>query len=228
MLAALAAWACTSPVALAPTPAAGVPPSPAHPGGASRLDVLDFVVGNADTWPRRGDQGQHQVVDPSKQEVCWVKYGNPRTFECWRWDDQWVYHRVDHGLDNRSEESYEFTDGRWLPRWLDAGGVWSLDVKANRVRWFEADCRISETKSREQPYQLRAWFDGARDAGPDLGVRDVLVLEYSPDPDSPTPRTERFQFARGAGWFSWEIPQKVVRFDRFGGPVRARAAACGE
>lgn len=216
--------ACMSPVA----PEAGPGPTSAESPAARRLDVLDFVVGNADSWPRRGDQGQHQVVDPSKREVCWVKYGNPRTFECWRWDDQWVYHRVDHGLDGRSEESYEFTDGRWLPRWLDEDGVWSLDVKTNRVRWFEADCRISETKSREQPYRLRAWFDGVRDAGPDLGVRDVLVLEYVPDPDSPTARTERFHFARGAGWFSWEIPQKVVRFDRFGGPARARGPACGE
>ena len=45
-----------------------------------------------------------------------MKYGNPRRFECWRWDDRFIYHAVDHGLDGDSNESYMFTDGRWLAR----------------------------------------------------------------------------------------------------------------
>ena len=225
---ALAAWACTSPVAPAPTPAATGPSSSTGSGRAARLDVLDFIIGSPETWPRYGGQWQHQVVDSSKRDVCWVKYGNPRMFECWRWDEEWIHHKVDHGIDGETGESYEFTDGRWLPRWIEDSGVWSLDVPGNRVRWFEPDCQLSDSKSREQPYRLRAWLERGRDAGPDLGVRDVLVLEYTPDPGREAPHTERFQFARGAGWFSWEDPRKVVRFDRFGGPVRQRAKACGE
>ena len=148
--------ACMNPVAPAPGASAARPSAAEPPIGSLRLDVLDFIVGSPDTWPRYGGQWQHQVVGLSKREVCWVKYGNPRMFECWRWDDEWIHHHVDHGIDGGTGESYEFTDGRWLPRWLDEDGVWSLDVSGNRIRWFEPDCRLSESKSREQPYRLRA------------------------------------------------------------------------
>jgi hypothetical protein len=194
--------------------------------GGLTIDTLDFVIGDPGTWPRSGSQWQHQVVDHTKREVCWVKYGNARMFECWRWDDEWIYHRVDHGIDGNTGESYEFTAGEWLPRRLSS--IWSLDVPDNRIRWFDAGCRVDESKSRPFPYRQRAWLEGARDLGPDLGVREVLVLEYAPEPDSPANYRERFYFARGAGWYSWENPGAAVRFDRFGGPARSRATSCGE
>jgi len=158
--------------------------------------------------------------------VCWIKYANPRMFECWRWTEDWIYHRVDHGIDGNTGESYEFTDGRWLPRHLSED--WSLDVPANRIRWFDPLCQLSSSKSRVQPYRLRAWTEPARFLSNDLGTRDVLMLEYTPDPGSASGYSERFSFARGAGWFAWESPRGSVRFDRFGGPERTRATFCGE
>lgn len=213
-LAALLPVACANPAVPTVTPA------------RPTIDTLDFVIGDASTWPRVGGQAQHQVVDLSANEVCWIKYANPRMFECWRWTEDWIYHRVDHGLDGNTGESYEFTDGRWLPRHLSDG--WSLDVPGNRIRWFDSLCQLSAAKSRVLPYRLRAWTEPARFLSPDLGTRDVLMLEYTPDPDGGSGSSERFSFARGAGWFAWESSRGSVRFDRFGGPVRARGSFCGE
>ena len=84
--------------------------SPASPEKSqASVDVLSYLLGDPALWPRSGSHGQHQIVDVSRREVCWVKYGNPRRFECWRWDDHFVYHAVDHGLDGDSNDSYVFT-----------------------------------------------------------------------------------------------------------------------
>src|SRR5262249_41862790 len=92
------------------TPMSPSSPAPAAPVAGAvldrRLDVLDYVVGEAGLWPRRGSHGQNQIVDLGRREVCWTKYGNPRRFECWRWNDDFVYHAVDHALDGDSNESY--------------------------------------------------------------------------------------------------------------------------
>src|SRR4051812_6465388 len=98
--------------------------SSAAPASApASTDVLTYLIGDAALWPRGGSHGQNQIVDVSRREVCWVKYGNARRFECWRWDDQFIYHAVDHGLDGDSNESYRFTDGRWLARRVPAGAT---------------------------------------------------------------------------------------------------------
>ena len=206
VIVAFAGWpACTSPVA----PSATAP---------DRIDVLSYLVGSPETWPRRGDQAQHQLVDTMRQEVCWTKYANPAMFECWRWDNEWVYHVIDHGLDGGKGGSYRFTDGRWLPRWLPSDG-WSLDVRDNRIRPFDLTCR--EEADRSFPYRLRASLVPNMDAGGDLGVRDTLVLEYRPyDPENAgVGVAEQFYFAEGAGWFLWTRAGARVAFNRRGGPA---------
>src|SRR5436190_12550673 len=90
-------------------------PSPVSPSpSSSAVDVLAYVIGDMASWPRVGNHSQNQVVDEARREVCWVKYANPRTFECWRWDDSFIYHVVDHGIDGNTGESYSFADGRWM------------------------------------------------------------------------------------------------------------------
>ena len=189
------------------------------------IDTLDFVIGDASLWPRRGTQLQHQIVDRARREVCWVKYGNSRTFECWRWDDRWIYHEIDHALDgDRTGRSYRFSDGRWLPRHLS--GTWTLDLPHNRAIDLTPDCRPTE---RPFPYRLRAHIEPARDLGGDIGVRATLVLDYQPyAPDTqPDPAAlEHFTFAESAGWYLWESARGTARFDRLGGRATARAAAC--
>jgi hypothetical protein len=191
--------------------------TPTQPTAATPpVDVVDFLVGAASTWPRVGSQSQSQFVDLTQREVCWVKYANARMFECWRWDDEYVYHVVDHGIDGNTGESYSFSDGRWLPRHLS--GTWTLDAHANTITWFDPRCGV-ESRSGGFPYRQRAWIEPQRDAGPDLGVRDTLILEYQPyDSAGTTGPLEQFYFGRDVGWYEWDRPGYQCLFNRFGGP----------
>jgi hypothetical protein len=189
------------------------------------IDTLDYVLGDSSLWPRVGTQLQHQIVDRARQEVCWVKYGDAEKFECWRWNDRWIYHEVDHALDGDSTgRSYSFSDGRWLPRHLS--GTWTLDLPRNREIDFTPDCRATE---RPFPYRLRAHLEPAHDLGGDLGTRPTLVLEYEPYAPGARPNAdalERFLFAEGAGWYAWESARGTARFDRVGGPAPTRTGRC--
>lgn len=208
---ALGAWGCS-----AAGPAA---PTPGGPAAGAAVDVVDYVVGEASLWPRVGNHYSNQVVDLARREVCWVKYANPQRFECWRWDDRFVYHAVDHAVDGDTGESYRFSDGRWLPRRLTADG-WSIDLPANGIEWFAPPCTRDAARSHAFPYRQRAWLSPQADAGGDLGVRDAIVLEYAPyDPVSGRSTPERFHFAKGAGWYRWERDGVDLQFNRRGGPV---------
>lgn len=191
------------------------------------IDVVEFLVGDLSLWPRVGSHYSNQIVDLARREVCWVKYANPKRFECWRWDDAFVYHATDHALDGDSSESYSFTDGRWLPRHLT--GTWSFDAIGNRVTWYSPSCEPDASKSGPSPYRQRAWLEKGRDAGGDLGVRDTVVLEYSPyDAASGHSVPEHFYFGRGAGWYGWRRDGTDLVFNRRGGPIVSmdRSAWC--
>jgi hypothetical protein len=196
------------------------------PSDDETVDVLDYVLGASDTWPRHGlpNHYQHQHVDGDR--VCWTKYTLPWSYECWRWDGAYIYHAVDHAIDgNRRWEHYIFSDGRWLPRRLTKGETWSLELLDNRLTWYDANCNRAD--DRPAPYAVRAWYAGAIDAGGDLGVRDVIVLAYQPNPAGHEPGTEeRFYFAKGAGWYRWTRGSTGVWFNRLGGVARAPAPLC--
>jgi hypothetical protein len=206
----------------------GCAPSTAPSALEDTVDVVDFLVGDASLWPRVGNHYSNQILDEGRREVCWVKYANPQRFECWRWDDSFVYHAVDHGLDGDSSESYRFTDGRWLPRRLTA--TWSFDATSNSIVWFAPSCQLDAGKSGPFPYRQRAWLEKARDAGGDLGIRDTVVLEYAPyDAVSGRSIPEHFYFARGAGWYEWRRDNTDLFFNRRGGPLvpMNRSVWCG-
>src|SRR5262249_49681864 len=190
---------------------------PGTPSGATRIDVLDFLIGAPETWPRVGSFSVNQSVDLAQREVCWTKYANPRTFECWRWDEAFVYHVVDHGIDGNTGEWYAFADGRWLPRFVTPD--WHLDV-ATAITWYDASCRTLPDRSGPFRYHQRAWIEPARDAGGSLGVRETLVLEYAPeDPAGGPTEAEHFYFGRGAGWYEWTRAAARTVFNRVGGPA---------
>ena len=203
------------------------PTSPSSPSSLSRIDVLPFLIGDAQLWPRRGDLSQNQVVDYARREVCWPKHTNPRFFECWRWDDDFVYHEVDHGVDGNTGVSYRFEDGRWMPRYFEPD--WRLDV-STQIVWFDPACGVDAVRSGPFRYHQRMWFEAARDGGGDLGTRDTLVLEYAPeDPAGGPSAPERFYFGRGAGWYEWSRGDIRKRFNVVGGPSVnvIREVVCG-
>ena len=194
--------ACSSPVAPATT--------------SVRLDVLQFLIGDARLWPRQGDMSQNQVVDFGRREICWPKHANPRFFECWRWDDQFIYHEVDHGVDGNTGVSYRFDDGRWMPRFFE--GEWHLDV-ATEILWFDPACNIDPARTGPFRYHQRVWLEPARSGGGDVGTRDTLVLEYAPEDPAGGPTVpEHFYFGRGAGWYEWTRGSVRKAFNRVGGP----------
>jgi hypothetical protein len=192
------------------------------------IDVLDYVLGAAETWPRFGDRPvhhQHQVVDLAARRVTFVKYTLPWSYERWSWDDAWIRHEVDHAIDGVRWVHYIFDDGRWLPRRLRKGETWSLDLPANQSTWFDAACN-PETP-QPAPYRVSAWHAGMMDAGGDLGMRDVIVLSYQPNPAGAEPNSnERFYFAKGAGWYRWTRGLADVQFNRIGGVARQPAPLC--
>jgi hypothetical protein len=203
--------------------------SPSAPSRAGTLDVLDYLIGMPDTWPRYGDTNhhQHQVVDVAERRVTWTKYTLGWMFEAWRWDANYVYHVVDHAIDNQRWEHYVFSDGRWMPRRLTPGIVWELYLADNRLTWYDADC--NPRSERPAPYRVRAWHAGLMDAGGDLGVRDVIVLAYQPSPGSAEANTEElFYFAKGAGWYRWTRGAADVRFNRIGGVARLPTPLCAK
>jgi hypothetical protein len=215
-------------LAIACSGACAVKSQPARP--STDIDTLDFILGDDSTWPRRGTQRQQQIVDYDKREVCWVKYGRADMFECWRWDDAWIYHEVDHAIDGGSGASYAFSDGRWLPRHLATNRTWTLDVRHNSATWWTSDCSVDQARSGQLfPYRQRAWIEPARAVSDDLGAREILVLEYEPyDPAGGSTHPERFTFARGAGWFAWSSDRGQAMFDRLGGRRVERAPACSD
>ncbi len=195
------------------------------PTDRETIDVLEYVIGDAATWPRHGDPSHFQHQHLETDRVCWTKYTLPWSYECWRWDATYVYHVVDHAIDGRRWEHYMFSDGRWLPRRLVKGQVWSLILLDNRLVWYDADC--SPEPARPAPYRVSAWHAGAMEAGGDLGVRDVVILAYQPDPLHHAPNTEEhFYFAKGAGWYRWTRGAAEVTFNRLGGAAPAPTPLC--
>ena len=159
------------------------------------------------------------------REICWVKY-ELVDVRVLGWDDEWVYHRVDHGLDGNT--------GRVVP-------IHRRPLAAAQ----DADVGRMGDRAPQQPHQVvhgvvhrgpasrasrvddgpnlypmsqRAWIE-TRDAGA-LGVRDVLILASASHAPGAAPGVpERFYFARGAGWCGGTACADRRSFDRIGGPA---------
>jgi hypothetical protein len=195
------------------------------------VDVLDFIIGAVDEWPRVGDQALHQVVDWNARQVCWVKRElvDVRMLGMGR--------RV--GLPSRRPRARRQQrrilsfHGRPVapPRAMPRSGVWTMDVPNNRIRWFTASC--AEIRG---PQGIRV------DSGPNLFdfaagvVRDARCrrarrprradLASAPHAPGRTSASERFYMARGAARCRWDGVLARARFDRKGGPNVALGAGC--
>jgi hypothetical protein len=197
------------------------------PSSMETIDVLDYVLGLPETWPRFGPTNHHQHQNLERNCVAWTKYTLGWSFERWCWDEAFIYHTVDHAIDGgtRRWEHYIFTDGRWMPRQLRVGETWTLDLLDNRLTWYDAAC--NPQPERPAPYRVRLWHEGLLDTGGDLGRRDVIVLAYQPNPAAAEPNTEeRFYFAKGAGWYRWTRGTAEVTFNQIGGVARAPTPLC--
>jgi hypothetical protein len=204
---------------------AGCAQPPAAPSTAApAADVLEYVIGGPEMWPRHGEPNHHQTQTVEQNRVCWNKYTLPWSYECWRWDANAIYHDVDHAIDGaRRWEFYTFDNGRWMPRWIRPGEVWTQDVNTS-IHWFDAACQPLDP--RPVAYRVSVYLAGPMDAGGDLGMRDTLMLEYTPNLAQPM-APEKFFFAKGAGWYKWERGDGAgVTFNRLGGVVKRPSPLC--
>jgi hypothetical protein len=99
------------------------------------------------------------------------------------------------------------------------------DQHQHQIAYVDAQC--VPQPERPAPYRVRASYERGFDAGGDLGVRDVMVLEYQSDPEHASAGTaERFYFGRSVGWFLWTRGQAHVAFNRIGGVARLPSPWC--
>ena len=114
---------------------------------------------------------RNQIVELSRREVCWVKYGNALRFECGAGT---INSSTTRSITARwrQQRFLPVHDGRWLARRLPAGATgaapWMLDVRDNQLVWFDAACRIDPVRVASVSVPARAWFEPRRDAGSDL------------------------------------------------------------
>ena len=194
------------------------------------IDVLDFIVGDDALWPRIGNHYSNQIVDVARREVCWVNYANPQRFECWRWDETFVYHAVDHAVDG------------------DTGEL--VQLHGRSVAAPLPDRRRVDSGYRREPHHMVR--SAVRGVGGEIGsipgtgsapgsnlasTRAAISASATSlsssirrtTPASGRSATERFQFARGAGWYRWQRDGVDLQFNRRGGPrvPMNRAVWCG-
>jgi hypothetical protein len=101
---------------------------------------------------RFGPTNHHQHQNLESDRACWTKYTLGWSYECWRWDDHYLYHAVDHAIDGaRRWEFYVFTDGRWMPRRLRKDETWTLELLDNRLTWYDAQCKPAAAAGRSVP-----------------------------------------------------------------------------
>lgn len=168
------------------------------------VDVAQFVLGDTELWPRTGDHQMNQVFDPARKFLFWMKLGNPKTYEVWSWDDEWVYLHEDKG---DGQHPYMHSNDRWFKRHMRVGEV--IDNTDNYLTEFNAQCQV--VKRFPFPYKnTLEYYIPHHYVSPDLGYRDLIVMRSQPEPWAVYQYFERFLFAKGAGWIRWEMWQYGV------------------
>ena len=175
------------------------PVSAALPEG-TEIDLQPYVVGDPSTWPRTGTHPMHQVIDGNR--VHFVKFGDPKAYETWSLDADWIHHLEDAS----NPETQVFTDTRWLPQRMRVGEAHAFSTGEHEAIWMR---RAGCEEIRRGPYHRRMWVVAAWDrfsCGPDLGVRPVVCVAYDSTGGvyAPDRGVELYYFVFFAGWIRWE------------------------
>jgi hypothetical protein len=162
----------------------------------------------------------------------WIecKFGDCFHHEALRYDEEWIYLDEDHSL-LAEQPWFVYTLGRWARRRWSPGDT--FDVSHFSAWYQDGSCRRN-IEGHEILYRIRfeeLWLD--YDFGGDLGVRDAVVLTYSPDrPEYASGHPPRYEtpewnvYARGAGRVYWgyDRPTQGSRFNNRRAPLASSPA----
>lgn len=167
----------------------------------TEYDLKSYLIGSPATWPRGGPtHAMHQHLGPGEL-FHFVKFDNPEAYETWAYDDNWIYH-----LEDASSHPYSFDDPRWFPRRMKVGQEFAFDTGEHQTTFRE---RTTCQQLRKEPFRRKMWVQAiypAFDWGPDLGIRETMVIAYDPTAGIHIPQrgVELGYYARGAGSVRWE------------------------
>lgn len=191
-----------------PTPDPVGPRSEPLLSSTAIYDLLSYVKGREETFPRKGPtHPMHQVVK-NNELIFFVKFGVDlpapyvpgEAYEMWAWDSNWIYH-----LEDASAEPYSFADSRWFPRKMMIGQSPRFEVKDDEIVFHN---RVT-CERRRTPAARRMWLHAVYPKfywGQDLGERETIVVAYDPTAgqDLANRSVELGFYALGAGAVRWQ------------------------
>lgn len=161
------------------------------------VDVLPYIVGDETDWP--ADSGNNGVM-----HCFWEQWGDKgegraifqknvetgKSFEVWDFLTDWVRHRRDRIGEPRGEY-YEFSDGRWVPRFVTPAMIGTAVVSSplNKIRFGHADGSLDDWAPF--PYEMRI----------QICTEERLVFHYDPAPGGGN--YEVYECYRNRGWRRW-------------------------
>ncbi len=159
---------------------------------SKKLKTSGEVTGGLST--QDGSFFWHLVV--SGNNMYLEKWNNPEQIVHYRYDNDYIYLVTD----NTGAYPYKFNPGIWLKRYMSIGDT--IDMRGNTMQELTSDCRISQN-SRSWPYKTKlvARYPNL-DMGDNIGVQDVILVEYYWGPNFNN--TEREYYAKGYGIVKWE------------------------
>ena len=142
-----------------------------------------------------------------------MKYGNPRRFECWRWDDEFIYHAVDHGARRRQQRVLSI-HRRPLAGAIPAGDRHrrgAVDASTcRRTIWSGSTRRAGRIRRARTPFRIACARGSSRGATPDP------ICASATRSSSSTSRTIRRRRARRTRAVFNRPRRRVVRWERSG------------
>lgn len=188
------------------------------------IDMARFFLGDQNTFPRFGPNSNghppffhtNQFFYPEKKLLFFVKFDDPRTFEAYSWDDEWIYLHEDHSL---PFSSYTHENARWAKRFMKIGET--IENYDNYLIEYNDQCQVVRYFWFPFKNTLDRYLPNV-DLGKDLGRRDVIVLMSTPEPWAVHQDFELHYLAKDAGpvmwqeWQYWKLKYETS-FTQFGG-----------
>lgn len=189
-----------------PDPAVG-PRSEPVADGTLIADLLPYILGKPETWPRRGPS--HTMGQVLRGNLWhFVKFAgnepslrNGESYETWAWNAWWTFL-----LEDASGDAYSFTDPRMWPRRMQVGEAHAFNPPPHEAVWRN---RTTCQETRREPFSRRMWchrFWPSFYWGPDLGGRATVMLVYDDTAGAfiEGRYIEVGYYALGAGSCRWE------------------------